>query len=143
MQSSTCLICKRKLKDVTSVSVGMGPVCRKKNRIENEKQGELFMEEAIQDFGDVVCSRDENGITTNVPRRITKHSPDGFEWGYGGSGPADFALNILSAYIGQEEAQRGGLYQDFKWEFVAKLPKEGGTIKREDVFQWLEKRREE
>jgi len=100
------------------------------------------MEEAIPDFGDTICSRDENGIITNVPRRITKHSPDGFEWGYCGSGPADFALNILSCYIGEQEARSGGLYQDFKREFVSGLPEKGGTIKRKDVFQWLEKRRE-
>lgn len=102
------------------------------------------MEEAIKDFGDVVCSRDGNGIKTNVPRRIIRHSPDGFEWGYMGSGPSDFALNILSVYIGQKEAQGGGLYQSFKLEFVAKLPTEGGTIKQKNVFRWLNKvKREE
>jgi len=93
---------------------------------------------AIPDFGDVVCSRDENGIHTNVPRRIIRHSPDGFEWGYCGSGPADFAFNILSAYIGEQEAKCGGLYQTFKEAFVAKLPKEGGTIRRDDVMRWIE-----
>jgi len=142
MESNTCLICKRRLKDATSIKFGMGPVCRKKKLIEDEKQGELFMENAIPDFGDVVCSRDENGITTNVPCRITKHSPDGFEWGYAGSGPADFALNILSCYIGEQETRKNGLYQDFKFQFVAKLPTEGGTIKRDDILKWLEEKKE-
>ena len=96
---------------------------------------------AIEGFGDVVCSRDGGTIKTNVPRRITFHSPDGFEWGYGGSGPSDFALNILSLYIGQEAAEAGGLYQNFKFNFVATLPYEGGTIKREDVMHWLEGKR--
>lgn len=132
-----CSICKRKLKNPISIEFGIGPICRARRLKENEKQGELFMQEAIPDFGDVVCSRDENGITTNVPRRITRHSPDGFEWGYMGSGPADFAFNILSCYIGEQEAKSGGLYQAFKREFVAKLPHEGGTIKRDDVFKWL------
>ena len=40
------------------------------------------------------------------------HSPDGFEWGYGGSGPARFVFAILADAIGDREAQR--LYQDFK-----------------------------
>ena len=91
---------------------------------------------AISDFhGDIVCSRDENGMHTNVPRRIIRHSPGGFAWGYGGSGPADLALNVLSVFAGQEFAER--YHQEFKREFVATLPHEGGTIKREDIIQWI------
>lgn len=38
---------------------------------------------------DVTCSRDADGKAhVNIPRRICYHSPSGFEWGYGGSGPA-------------------------------------------------------
>ena len=97
------------------------------------------MVNAIPDFTeDIVCRRDEDGIYTNVPRRIVRHSPDGFEWGYGGSGPADFALNILSIFVGQKEAQRNGLHQDFKWEFISPLPEAGGTIPREAILRWIE-----
>jgi len=60
--------------------------------------------------------------------------------GYGGSGPADFALNIMSIFISQEEAEKNGLYQDFKWEFVSQLPHEGGTIPRDVILNWLEKK---
>jgi hypothetical protein len=59
------------------------------------------------------------------------------DWGYGGSGPADLALNALALYIGRERAERNGLYQEFKWEFIARLPSEGGVIKRRDVINWL------
>jgi len=90
---------------------------------------------------DIICKRHYGAIETNVPRRIAKHSPDGFEWGYGGSGPADFALNILSVFIGQEAAER--LYQDFKWEFVLTLPYEGGTIPKEVILEWIEKKQKE
>ena len=93
---------------------------------------------AIPGFGDVVCSRAENGIKTNVPRRIIYHSPDGFEWGYGGSGPADFALNILSVFIGQEAAEEKGLYQAFKWDFIAYLPHQGRTIRRDEILKWIQ-----
>ena len=86
---------------------------------------------------DVVCSRNASGeVSTNVPRSIVRHSPDGFEWGYGGSGPADFALNILVAFIGQSAADN--LYQKFKWEFIATLPREGDVIRREDILNWIE-----
>ena len=89
---------------------------------------------------DIVCSRDADGIHTNVPRRITNHSPDGFEWGYGGSGPADFALNILSIFMGQEEAWK--YHQDFKWAAVARIPHEGGIIRCADILEWIKKRQE-
>ena len=32
---------------------------------------------------------------------IERHSPDGFNWGYGGSGPADTALSILTDCVGK------------------------------------------
>ncbi|HUU57257.1 MAG TPA: DUF6166 domain-containing protein [bacterium] len=55
---------------------------------------------------------------------VERHSPDGFNWGYGGSGPADLALSILAYATGEGDAMRNrpGLYQDFKWEVVAALP---------------------
>jgi hypothetical protein len=95
--------------------------------------------EALPDFkNDIICSRNKDGITTNVPLRITRHSPNGFEWGYGGSGPADFALNILSVFIGQEAAEKNGLYQDFKWEFVTPLPETGRMIPHKKILNWIE-----
>ena len=51
---------------------------------------------------------------------IERHSPDGFAWGYGGSGPADLALSILTDAIGRKRAD--DLYQPFKWKFIASLP---------------------
>ena len=91
---------------------------------------------AIRNFGDIIC---KPGMKTNVPHRIKLHSPTGMAWGYGGSGPADFALNALAVYIGSEEAKL--YHQDFKWQFVATMPEEGGTIKREDVLRWVEDKR--
>jgi len=90
----------------------------------------------IEGFGDIVCNPDG---TTNIPHRIKYHSPTGLAWGYGGSGPADLALNALAVYIGEEKAKL--YYQDFKWTFIAGMPQEGGTIKREDILRWLEEKR--
>lgn len=53
---------------------------------------------------------------------IVNHSPTGIAWGYGGSGPAQCALAILSDYLGDEQRARV-LYQDFKFNVVAALPK--------------------
>jgi hypothetical protein len=45
------------------------------------------------------------------------HSPDGFNWGYGGSGPAQLALAIVLKLTGKADG-----YQDFKWNVIALLP---------------------
>jgi len=136
MPSNICRICKRVLKNPLSVKLGIGPVCRAKDSL--QKEFDFMKANAIEGFGDIICSPDG---TTNVPHRIVYHSPTGLSWGYGGSGPADMALNALAVYVGEDEAKK--YYQDFKWAFISKMPKEGGTIKREDVLHWLEEKEKE
>lgn len=58
-----------------------------------------------------------------TPRRSLKlanHSPSGFEWGYGGSGPAQLALAILLDYTDDEEFALTH-YTQFKNEVVSQL----------------------
>jgi hypothetical protein len=55
-------------------------------------------------------------------QKVWNHSPDGFNWGYGGSGPAQLALAILLLFVDPETAQQ--YHQDFKFCFVASLPQE-------------------
>ncbi len=49
--------------------------------------------------------------------RLMNHSPTGFSWGYGGSGPAQLALAILLKFVDQDTALE--LYQTFKIEVIA------------------------
>ncbi len=51
---------------------------------------------------------------------IYNHSPDGFNWGYGGSGPAQLALAICLLKYSVDEARH--TYQNFKWDVIARLP---------------------
>jgi len=51
--------------------------------------------------------------------KIINHSPDGFSWGYGGSGPSQLALAILLKFVNVDVALK--LYQDFKWKFLVNL----------------------
>lgn len=51
---------------------------------------------------------------------VWNKSPDGFNWGYAGSGPAQLALAILLEYMREEEART--LFQKFKFNVVARLP---------------------
>lgn len=67
-----------------------------------------------------------------------RHSPTGFEWGYGGSGPADLAFSILWDLLGETTANR--FYQDFKWAFIAPADRERVEISEEEIRTWLAKR---
>lgn len=51
---------------------------------------------------------------------IANHSPDGFNWGYGGSGPAQTALAICLELFGERKAVRK--YQEFKSKYISGLP---------------------
>lgn len=71
-------------------------------------------------------------------QHVVKHSPDGLQWGYGGSGPADLALSILADFFGTDEIPPH-LYQDFKWSFIAPA-KEELHIDGKQIIDWLSKR---
>jgi hypothetical protein len=68
-------------------------------------------------------------------QQLLNHSPDGFDWGYGGSGPAQLALAIALTFCRPSTAVR--LYQDFKWQFVATLPPEGFELDTAVVQSWF------
>ena len=87
---------------------------------------------------DIVCRRGSDGmaVVEGLRQAWVWHSPTGFEWGYGGSGPADLALNILLAATADRDfAARH--HQSFKWRFVATLPRSGGTIRAAAVLDWI------
>ena len=53
-------------------------------------------------------------------QELWNHSPDGFQWGYGGSGPAQLALAILLDITGNKELSMR-LHQEFKRKVIAAL----------------------
>lgn len=74
-------------------------------------------------------------LSPRESQRIVNHSPDGFAWGYGGSGPSQLALAILLCYTSKENAKR--LYQNFKWDIVAKL-EDNFKLLEADVVKWVQ-----
>lgn len=54
---------------------------------------------------------------------IINHSPDGFSWGYPGSGPSQLALALLLA-SGVKKSIAIRLHHDFKNDVIAKIPME-------------------
>jgi len=64
-----------------------------------------------------------DGTPLPLHLEVYDHSPTGFEWGFGGSGPAQLALAILVDHLGNVEEARS-LYQRFKWRVIAVLPRD-------------------
>ena len=59
-----------------------------------------------------------NGIPLDPApsQHVYNHSPDGFSWGYGGSGPAQLALALLLFYTNPKYAVAN--YQQFKFDVL-------------------------
>src|SRR5580700_1453707 len=72
----------------------------------------------------VVCT--VNGSPLPLRLDLWNHSPTGFEFGYGGSGPAQLALAILADCCGDERAVT--FHQTFKRAVIARLPADGGSL---------------
>lgn len=101
---------------------------------------------------DIRCERRDDGLHFNIAQRVRHHSPTGMEWGYAGSGPADFALNILDRFLPVGEDGWDGvrcwdthvvsrivwsLHQEFKFAFIAALPYEGAVISGARIRAWI------
>jgi hypothetical protein len=67
---------------------------------------------------------DKNSYLLPLRLDLRNHSPDGFEWGYGGRGPAQLALALAADALGDDELAVEA-YQPLKWMLVAALPKAG------------------
>lgn len=99
----------------------------------------------------LVFARRQDGLHTNIPCVVRHHSPAGWDWGYGGSGPADLALNACEALLKELRWQgeriecwngtcftaAWQMHQDFKRRFIAPLPYGGGRIEYRAVRQWV------
>lgn len=73
-------------------------------------------------------------------QRVWNHSPDGFNWGYEGSGPAQAALAVLLEFLRQEEAV--DLHQAFKRDVIAALPQADFSVSI-NLAEWIKGQREE
>src|SRR5437867_4036897 len=65
---------------------------------------------------------------------LRAHSPTGFSWGYGGSGPAQLALALAADELGKDE-QAQDIYQEFKWKVIGRLEQGKGWTLTEDAIR--------
>lgn len=82
---------------------------------------------------------------------LANHSPDGFEWGYGGSGPAQLALALLAnVYDVPERKKSRGIfdeasvaekhYQQFKWQWVSSTTDNEWYLNEQQIRDWVMQR---
>jgi hypothetical protein len=79
------------------------------------------------------------GESAPLPHPV-RHSPTGFECGYGGSGPSDLARCILLDFLGDvPEVER--VYQTFKFEVIAELPRNTSWLLNGSyIAEWLKQK---
>lgn len=154
-----CRVCNRILKNPVAIEMGIGPVCARrvgaiksamkdKNESDTDQLvpydgGDFWIERLESEtitgpnMQTAMLKHSASGIRSNVPRTIYKHSPTGYNFGYGGSGPADFALNVCMQLVHADAAYDH--YQEFKSKFVAvgDSQAERLVIPRADAEQWF------
>lgn len=78
---------------------------------------------------------DGKRLDPTASQAVYNHSPDGFSWGYRGSGPAQLALAILLDVTDAKRALE--LYQLFKEDIIAILDTEHDFTINLDVQKWI------
>jgi len=93
---------------------------------ESQRWNELRKRYGVDGDGETVVTCNGKLLRAARSLRLRRHSPDGFEWGYGGSGPAQLALALLLEYFDHVGQPAGtdwalNLYQTFKFRVVGRL----------------------
>lgn len=94
-------------------------------------------------YGGLMVMIDNHLLDPRPSQKLVNHSPDGFNWGYGGSAPAQLALALLLWFRGtgsEEWCLRN--YQQFKWDVIAKLPQgRSFALPEKMVREWMRRHR--
>ena len=78
-------------------------------------------------------------VDYELPMRLdlVNHSPSGFDWDYGGSGPAQLALALLADCL-KDSGLALKLYQSFKLRVTSILPHQSWTLSEAQVWAAVE-----
>jgi len=81
-----------------------------------------------------VMVEEESGQSRTLDPRhdLRNHSPTGFEWGYGGSGPAQLALALAADVLGDDEKAQD-VYERLKFKLIGGLPDAGWVLTEDRV----------
>ena len=92
-----------------------------------------------QEAGELVVTKDGQPLSPVPSQKLFNYSPDGFRWGYGGSGPAQLALALLLD-VTNDPGLSFRLHQTFKRHFVAAWG-EKWQICSDDIETWIAERK--
>ena len=84
----------------------------------------------------------EREISPDRSLQVYNHSPTGFEWGYGGSGPSQLSLAIMLE-VTNDDRKALSLYYDFKYDVIAGLADEEWTLPLKQIERWIAAQQEE
>ena len=104
-----------------------------------------------RDAGHPIVVVNGEELFPGASQAIINHSPDGFEWGHEGSGPAQLALALLLHHSitpfphpkdqpWDRTAFIKAHYQEFKRQFIARVPEIGGRLDLAEVRGWVKNR---
>lgn len=82
----------------------------------------------VNGYVEHIVLRVEDGVERSLPLRldIRHHSPDGFSWGYSGSGPSQLALALLADCCDKETALK--YYMEFRDKIIRPLSIHDGFV---------------
>jgi hypothetical protein len=92
-----------------------------------------------RDNGNVIVT--VNGNLLKERQDLRNHSPTGFEWGFGGSGPAQLALALLADHLGDDQRALA-LYHEFRFHVIAALPGSWWKLTSQDIDKALRRMEE-
>lgn len=89
-----------------------------------------------------VSVRDRNGDDqpSRLPVRLdlVNHSPDGFEWGYLGSGPAQLAFALCLHVLAGDVPRARRVYRDVAFTLVSAFPEDAWSIDQTELKRAIE-----
>lgn len=97
--------------------------------------GKILHDGDIQDIDRIVTNGNGKKLNLEASLRVVNHSPTGFCWGYGGSGPAQLALAILLDHFNGDRDRALALYQDFKFKVIARLPMDSDFVLTDEQIE--------
>jgi len=147
MSDNKCARCGRRLKDPNAT---YGPICARKVAAEQARDqrnadDSIIITPTITDGyagargpdGTVKVVRIRSGQQTPLKGRWrhTGIASGEFNWGYGGSGPADLARSIIADALGIDDPNPT-VYQEFKRSFVASWG-DRWEISQDEIREWV------
>jgi hypothetical protein len=97
--------------------------------------GKIINDGVIKDVDRVVTNGKGKRLDLYASLKMVNHSPTGFCWGYGGSGPAQLALAILLDHFDGDKERALSLYQDFKSKVIADLPMDSDFVLTDEQIE--------